>query len=179
MIAIRCLDDTRHLTILQRECHVLELLNQLSTLHKRQQSTLTGRARILTYLFGHFSKIGSLLQSVINRINANFGCLMFIRGSFLVNTQQDMGGLHQSVRTNLLDCVVIDVVSLLHHIVIGHHGWQYLLVTILSKLILERSERVIFSIEGSSHLQFVIDEEIDIFVDGFLVDDTFGIIFII
>ena len=41
MIAIRRLDNTRHLTILQGESNILKLLDQLAALYEWQQSSLT------------------------------------------------------------------------------------------------------------------------------------------
>ena len=60
VVAVGRLHDARHLAVLQGEGRVLELLDQLSALHEGQQSTLGGRARVLTDLLGQFGEVGTL-----------------------------------------------------------------------------------------------------------------------
>ena len=54
-----------------------------------------------------------------------------------------------------------------------------LLVAVRCKLILERLQRVQVGILGSLHLHLVVDEEIHIFLNALLVDDTVGVVLIV
>ena len=90
-----------------------------------------------------------------------------------------MGRLYQSVGAYALHCLVIDFLCLGLHVIVGDHQRAYLLVAILCKLVLERLERVIFRIDGCADLQLVVNEEVDIFLDGLLVDAPLGIVLIV
>ena len=90
-----------------------------------------------------------------------------------------MSHLHQPVRTYLLDGGVVDVMGLLEHIVIGHHCGIQLLVAILCKLLLEACQRIVAGIKGCSHLQLIVEEEVNILIDGFLIDDALGVVLVI
>ena len=179
VVAVGGLDDARHLAVLQGEGHVLVLLDELAALHEGQQTTLLGRAGVLAHLLGQFGEVGAGLQGVVDRVNTNLGGLLLGLGGLLVEAQQDMGGLDESVRTNLLDGVVVDVMGLLQHVGIGDHGGEYLLVTVLCELLLEGGERVITCLKGSGNLQLIIDEEVNVLVNGLLVDDAFGVVLVV
>ena len=86
--------------------------------------------------------------------------------------------LYQSVGTNLLYCLVVDLMCLSLHIGIGHKCRHHLLVAILGKLQLKRLQRVVFCIECSSHLQFIINKEVYILLHALPVDNTLRIVLI-
>ena len=90
-----------------------------------------------------------------------------------------MGRLDESVRTYLLDGVVIDVMGLLQHVVVGDHGGEHLLVAVLCKFLLERRQRVEVGVKSGGHLQLVVDIQFGILLDGLFVDDTLGVVLVV
>ena len=90
-----------------------------------------------------------------------------------------MGSLDETSRTNLIHRTVIDTVSFRHHISIGNKRRLHLLVTVLSKLLLEGAERIVLRVHGSADLQLIVDEQVHILKNIFLVDDTLRVVLII
>ena len=152
VIAIRRLDNTRHLARLQGIGRILKLLHQLSALNKRQQTTLTGRTWVLRHTLSQLFEVCTILQCIIDRVYANLGCIPLRLRSLLLRPDQDMSDTNHAIGTNLLNRLVIDLMSLSLHISISHESRTYLLVTILGKLGLERRQRIVFSFQSSSHL---------------------------
>ena len=87
--------------------------------------------------------------------------------------------LNESVRANTLHGLVVDSVGLALHIFISNHGRQQLLITILCKLSLERTQRVVLGIECGFHLQFVVDKQLYIVLHALFIDYTVRIILIV
>ena len=179
VIAEGGLHDARHLTGLQGIGGILELLDQLSALHKRQQPALLGRARILRHFLGQFGKIGTVLQCLIHRVGTQLGGRQLLGCGLLIHAQQDMRRLNQAVGTDALHRLVIYLMRLGLHIGVGHHQRQHLLVTILCKLVLERLQRVVPCLQGCHHLQFIVDEQIYILLDRLLVDYALRVVLIV
>ena len=69
--------------------------------------------------------------------------------------------------------------SFCQHVVICHEGGTDLLVTVLCKLVQESCRGVDTCIKSSLYFKFVVDKQVNIFLDGLLVDDAVGIVFVI
>ena len=172
MVAVGRLNDTRHLTFFQGEGGIFVLLHQLAALHKGQQTALTGTAGVLAHLLGKLGKVGAGFQGFVDGVDAYLGGILLGLGSLLVEAQQDMGGLHETVGAYLLHGVVIDVVGFFQHIGVGDKGGQHLLVAVLGKLLLERRQGVVLGVEGGGNLQLVVHKQIHILQDVLLVDNA-------
>ena len=59
------------------------------------------------------------------------------------------------------------------------HRRTNLLVAILKEFLLEGTERIDTGILSCQHLELVVDEQVDILINRFLVDDTLGIVFVV
>ena len=178
--AERRLHDGRHLArVLQCESGILKLLDKLATLCKGQQTALAGRARILTQSFSQLAEVGSLLQGVVDGVYAHLGCGQLLGCALLLYAQQDVGCLDKTVGANALHRLVVDAVGFGLHVIVGHHGGQQLLVAVLCKLGLERTQRVVLGIEGSTHLQLIVNKQVNVFLDRLLVDDSLGIVLVV
>ena len=59
------------------------------------------------------------------------------------------------------------------------HRRTNLLVAILQEFLLEGTERIDASLLSSQHLELVVNEQVDILINRFLVDDTLGIVFVV
>ena len=168
-----------HLVGLQGEGLVLELLHHLVAAEPSQHAAATGRPWVLRHLLGQLLKVGASLQGSIDGVDAALSLVLLGLRGLLLHQHQDVGGAHQSVRTNALHRLVVHLVSLSHQVIIGHEGRQHLLVAILGKLLLEGLRRIQTGVQGCLYLQLVVDKQVDIFLDGLLVNDAVGIILVI
>ena len=133
----------------------------------------------MRHLLGQRSKVGALFQGIVDRVHTNLGSLLLFLGCLLVETKKDMRSLDKTVGANLLNRVVIDVMSLLQHIGISHHSRHYLLVAILCKLLTERGQRIEMSIEGCSHFQLIVDKKVNILLDRLLINNPLRVVLVI
>ena len=169
----------RHLTHLQLVCGILKLLQRLIRTDPVELSAISGRTGILRHLLGQFGEVGTLLQSVVDRVDAHLGSLLLILGCFLLQQDEDVGRHDQSARTDGVLRVLIHEPGLFFHIVIGNERRCDLLVTIGAEFLLVGSRRIQLCIQSGLHLQFVIDKEIDVLVHGLLVNHTLRIILVV
>ncbi|EJW95630.1 membrane protein [gut metagenome] len=86
---------------------------------------------------------------------------------------------HTSCRVDALLCLLVDLVSLSLHVGVVDYRRANLLVAVVEKLALVGRHGVHFRVEGSLHLQLVVDEKVYILIYRLLVDHPFGVVFII
>ena len=148
-------------------------------LHEGQLAALACRAGVLRYALGQVGKVGTVLQCLVDRVDAHLGLVPLLLRSLLVGTNQYVRRLDESVGADALHGLIVNLVGLGLHVGIGDEHGQHLLVAILCKLLLIGAERVVVRVEGGTHLQLVVDEEVDVFINRFLVDDSLRVVLVV
>ena len=179
VVAERRLHHLRHLSRLQLEGHVLVLLHELSVLHEGQLAALACRAGVLRQACGEVGEVGAALQGLVDGVDAHLGLVPLSLRGLLVGAYEDVCRLDESVGTNALHRLVVDLAGLGLHVLVGDEHGQHLLVAVLGKLLLVAAERVVAGVEGGKDLQLIVDEQVDVFFDALLVDDAFRVVLVV
>ena len=180
MIAEGRLHWLTHLTGLQRVSHVLKLLDGLAGLNPTDVTASLCRAFVVAELTGHLGKVSTSLQCSVYAVDALLGLGLSVFRCILGQHEQNVRRMRQSAqRINHVLRAVVDAAGLGFHVVIGDERRAHLLVAIGGELLAERLHRVHLRVECSLHLQLIVNEEVYVFLHGFLVDDTLGIVLIV
>ena len=97
----------------------------------------------------------------------------------MFQSQEDVGCVYQTIGTNALLRVVVNGMCLSQQIGIRHQRRQHLLVAILRKLLTEGCQRIKLCSLRGNHLEFVIHEQVNIFVNGLLVNNALRVVLVI
>jgi benzoyl-CoA reductase/2-hydroxyglutaryl-CoA dehydratase subunit BcrC/BadD/HgdB len=114
-----------------------KLRETLEEVKTREPDGKKWRARVMV-VGSEVDDVGTLLQSIIDRVDTLTGYLTLCIGSMLIQTQQNMSRLDETIGAYTLNCSIIDAMCLRHHVGIGNECRHYLLVTVLRELLLER-----------------------------------------
>ena len=152
---------------------VLKSRDRLSLGDPVELSTLGCRRLVVRVSSRHLVEVGTLHDGAVDRVGTCGVCRHLLGRGLGRHHDEDVRHLaHASSSVDALLCLLVDFVSLGLHVGVVDDCRADLLVAVVEKLALVGRHGVHLRVDGSLHLQLIIDEKVHIFLHRLFVDHS-------